>query len=392
LAARRIRQVPTLSHLTLGGASGSAIYPLEAANLSLWYSGQIAIWQGLHALGLKERDRVLVPAYCCGSEIDALLRAGLKLAFYRVGPDLVPDFDHIEQLCAEPAKALFIIHYFGWPQPIDSLLALAENHGMFLIEDNAHGLCSFDEMGRPLGSLGDIGIFSFTKTLAIPDGGALVIRQDTGRDDQLPAGERPSLLRTAGKFAGILRGAVSHGVPAAAKVVRKARSGVAAISGSEIEKDDFSDRPPPEADLDKNVLDIDRASWRMSSISRYLLRHTNHETIRDIRRRNFIQLSENFEGGTSARPLLTHLPPGCSPMMFPVWAEQPLDLLRHLLKAGIESDIFWEFTHPEVSMEPFPFEDDLKKRCIEIPVHQCLDEDDIALIADALNSWNAKPA
>ena len=386
--ARRIRQVPTLSHLTLSGAKGSLSHPLEAPGGSLWYSGQIAIWQGVRALGLKEGDRVLVPAYCCGSEIDALLKAGLELSYYRVGSDLVPDFDHIEQLCGEPARALFIIHYFGLPQPIDELLAIAENHGMALIEDNAHGLCSYDEKGRPLGSLGDVCIFSFTKTLSIPDGGALVFGRGAGGMERTLMSEPPSFLTTAGKLARIVRGAVSHGVPVAANVVRRARM----ILGSGTDEDEFAERLPPEADLEKNALDIDRASWRMSSISRYLLRHTEHDTIRDIRRRNFTLLSERFEGGRLVRPLFSQLPPGCSPMMFPVWVEEPLALLRHLFKAGIESDIFWEFTHPAVSMEPFAFEDDLKKRCIEIPVHQCLDEDDMAVIAGALNSWNANPA
>ena len=76
-------------------------------------------------------------------------------------------------------------------------------------------------------------------------------------------------------------------------------------------------------------------------------------------------------------------------MKFPVWADETLALLRHLLKVGIESGVFWDLTHPAAPMASFPFEDVHKRRCIEIPVRQCLGGDDMAIITRTLNNWNA---
>jgi hypothetical protein len=50
-------------------------FPSNARNLSFWYNGRAAIWNGVQRLGLKPEDRVLVPAYACGAEIDPLIKA-----------------------------------------------------------------------------------------------------------------------------------------------------------------------------------------------------------------------------------------------------------------------------------------------------------------------------
>jgi hypothetical protein len=50
-------------------------HPFNSAILELWYNGRAAIWHGAHDLGLNAGDRVLVPAYSCGAELDALVKA-----------------------------------------------------------------------------------------------------------------------------------------------------------------------------------------------------------------------------------------------------------------------------------------------------------------------------
>jgi dTDP-4-amino-4,6-dideoxygalactose transaminase len=387
--AFRIERSPVLSHLTMRRNAASAGYPFDAPSLTLWHSGQTAIWQGVRALGLQPGERVLVPAYCCGSEVDALLKAGLKLDYFRLGPDLEPDFDHLAELCAAPARALLVIHYFGLPQPMDALIAFARGHELLLIEDNAHGLYSSDRQGRPLGSLGDMGVFSFTKSLPLPDGGALVLRSSAAGSTDTASAAAPPLGPILGNLADLTRRSVLRWFPAGASAARRMKRLVRPGRPRGEEAGGPPDRPPVSADIDYYLLDTDKASWRMSSLGRLVLRHTDHDAVRDARRRNFAFIAERFEAGKRARPLLGNLPEGVCPWQYPVRAEDPIGLLQHLWGAGIESEIFWEFTHPAVPMAEFAFENDLKRHCIDIPVHQSLDEDDMAVIAQALNDWNA---
>lgn len=103
-------------------------------------------------------------------------------------------------------------------------------------------------------------------------------------------------------------------------------------------------------------------------------------------------MAAQFESGTRARPLLEALPPGCSPWFFPVWVEEPLPLLRQLWREGVVSEVFWAFSHPAVPMAGFATEADLKRRRIDIPIHQSVNEDDVLRMAGILNRWNARPA
>jgi dTDP-4-amino-4,6-dideoxygalactose transaminase len=59
---------------------------------------------------------ILVPAYNHGSEIEALLRAGIVCRFYDVGESLEPDEEELEALLDTRVRPLYLIHYLGFPQ------------------------------------------------------------------------------------------------------------------------------------------------------------------------------------------------------------------------------------------------------------------------------------
>jgi dTDP-4-amino-4,6-dideoxygalactose transaminase len=83
--------------------------------------------------------------------------------------------EDLNQLLKETgAKAVVLIHYFGFPQPVADVKALTQPLGVALIEDAAHALLS-EADGRPLGTEGDVGIFCLHKGLGLPDGGALIL-------------------------------------------------------------------------------------------------------------------------------------------------------------------------------------------------------------------------
>src|SRR5207245_6549749 len=79
------------------------------------------------------------------------------------------------QTCALPI--LYLIHYVGFPGPVQELSVACRARRLLLIEDCAQALLS-NCAERPLGSFGDVAIFSIRKTLPVPDGGALVAGTD----------------------------------------------------------------------------------------------------------------------------------------------------------------------------------------------------------------------
>src|SRR5215212_8259238 len=89
-------------------------FPLEEPNFRLYAFARHALWHGVRELGLEPGDEILMPAYSHGSEVEALLRAGLKLSFYGGRGDLSPDEGELGSLIGPRTRALFVIHYLGF--------------------------------------------------------------------------------------------------------------------------------------------------------------------------------------------------------------------------------------------------------------------------------------
>ena len=382
---------PRISGAYLIRKAPGGVFPCNMNNATYWYGGAQAIYQGVRSLGLQKGDIVLVPAYSCGSEIAPLLAAGLNLAYYRCLSDLSPDFSHLEFLCAKTPKALLIIHYFGFPQPLSELIDFKQKHDLYLIEDNAHGLYSMDRFGNPLGSSGDIAIFSFTKSLPLADGGALVVNRKNG-NGAINGGTPPHLYPIAKKVAGKTACQLI-------KIIEKKNTKVANVL-----KTQLLDRFSAEPDMDRfeesgwdmpgivdKYLDFDpvRANWRMSSVSRFLVEHQPYRSIIHDRRSNFKRLLELCKGtNENLMPLFSNLPQGVCPLLFPVQTRDSLSLYHFLRSRGVEALRFWRFFHFDHPQDRFPFETALKKDVIALPIHQDISTTNVLYIADLLREWS----
>src|SRR5713226_5339264 len=75
-------------------------FPFDQPALVFTHLGRGAVWRAFHALGLGAGARVAMPAYHCGSEVEAARLAGLDIAFYRVAADLVVDEDDLARVAA----------------------------------------------------------------------------------------------------------------------------------------------------------------------------------------------------------------------------------------------------------------------------------------------------
>ncbi len=154
----------------------------ETSNIRLFSLGRNALVAGLRLTRLAPGDKVLLPEFVCRDLLASIHAAEAVPHFYPVDRALTP----ILPLPATKAGAILAVNYFGFPQTLDPFREFCTRHGACLIEDNAHGFLSSDTLGNPLGSRGDFGIVSMRKTLATPDGAALLLNRKEWAD-RLPA-------------------------------------------------------------------------------------------------------------------------------------------------------------------------------------------------------------
>jgi len=144
-------------------------------DLNVFSYSRFALQYGLHELGFKPEDSVLVPDYNCDVIYYPLRQLGFKLQFYSLNYDFTPVWESIYKAIDNSTRALMMVHYFGQPQPINKFMELIKKYNLLLIEDNAHGH-SGTYNGKKLGTYGDIGFSSPRKQLNLAFGGSLYIR------------------------------------------------------------------------------------------------------------------------------------------------------------------------------------------------------------------------
>ena len=136
------------------------------------------------AIGIKPGDGVLIPGFICRDVLGCIHSIGAIPFFYQVDQSMKPVFlPHDESI-----KAVMFVNYFGFPQTLSPFTQYGLDHGVALIEDNAHGWLSRDADNVPLGTRVAFGITSFRKTIRVPDGAILHINNvisDAVVDSQL---------------------------------------------------------------------------------------------------------------------------------------------------------------------------------------------------------------
>jgi dTDP-4-amino-4,6-dideoxygalactose transaminase len=127
-------------------------------------SGSDALYLAIKALGVSQGYEVITVAHTMISSVDAITRNGAKPVFVDVDPSTyVMDPTKVEAKISKKTKAILPVHLYGHPVDMDPLTDLAEKHGLYVVEDacQAHGS---KYKGKVVGSIGDIGCFSFYPT------------------------------------------------------------------------------------------------------------------------------------------------------------------------------------------------------------------------------------
>ena len=145
-------------------------------------SGTEALHIALRAIGIGPGDEVITTAHTAVATASAILLAGATPVFVDIDPDyFTMDPNQIESAITPKTKAIIPVHIYGQPCDMDTIIEIAHEYNLKVIEDcaQAHGATY---KGNRVGSMGDIGCFSFypTKNLgAIGDGGAIITNDNS---------------------------------------------------------------------------------------------------------------------------------------------------------------------------------------------------------------------
>lgn len=157
-------------------------------------SGTSAQHAALLAYGIKEGDEVIVPSFTFISTANSALFVGAKPVFADIEDETFGlDPDSVLENISSKTRAIMPVHYGGCPCKIQELREIADDHGLFLIEDAAEAFGA-EINGKKIGSFGDASMLSFcqNKIITTGEGGALVT-------DSEDISQKLKLLRSHGR-------------------------------------------------------------------------------------------------------------------------------------------------------------------------------------------------
>jgi dTDP-4-amino-4,6-dideoxygalactose transaminase len=138
-------------------------------------SGTSALLTAMVGLNIGPGDEVIVPGFTFIASISSIVYAGAVPVLAEVDRTLNLDPEDVKKKITPRTKAIMVVHMMGNPARLDELKAIADEHDLFLIEDCAQAFGA-SYKGRPIGSLGHVGTFSFNvyKTITSGDGGMII--------------------------------------------------------------------------------------------------------------------------------------------------------------------------------------------------------------------------
>ncbi|WP_026505076.1 dTDP-4-amino-4,6-dideoxygalactose transaminase [Butyrivibrio sp. NC3005] len=141
---------------------------------------------------IKEGDEVIMPSFTFVSTANAFVLRGARIVFVDIRPDTMNiDETKIEAAITPKTKAIVPVHYAGVGCEMDTIMDIAKRHNLVVIEDAAQGVMSTYK-GKALGSIGDMGNYSFheTKNYSMGEGGALLLRDEKYVNDAIIVREK----------------------------------------------------------------------------------------------------------------------------------------------------------------------------------------------------------
>lgn len=313
-------------------------------------NGTAALHLAAAALNIGPGDEVICPTLTFVATAAAMAQTGatVRLADSTSLDDFSIGPSEIERLVTPRTRAVVVVHYGGAPVDMEATRAIADRHGLLVIEDAAHALGS-ELDGVPCGSLGDAGCFSFfpNKNLTTGEGGMTVFRSEQ-------AAERARLLR-------------SHGMTALTWDRHRGHA-----TGYDVVEIGFNYR-----------LDELRAALGLVQLSRL-------DELNAVRARLAARYREKLAGssftvptlggrGTSAHHLMVALAPT------PEERERARERLREQrIQTSVHYPPIHGFTRYRSEGETLPVAEEIADRVVTLPLHPKMTETDVDAVCAAL--------
>ena len=373
-----ISSFPTLSlkNLVRSFAAPTSHNRDQGKNCYYYSSGSACIYSAIRSIDLKAGDNILFPSYHCGVEIDAALKANdtIEIRFFRILRNLEVDIKDLERRIDKSTKAIFIIHYFGFIQPLNEIKTLCDKHNIYLIEDCAHALFSRYKDNH-IGTFGDYAIFCMYKSLPLPNGGMLRVNGQRKHREVIALNHNPAWIF-------LLR-----------NIILLIIENIKIRCGSACRSIDIVITMPMMKIFQlikkrKKIYpakDMGRTSFlaysKMSKISKSIMRCLDSENIYQKRRENYQILLKEIKRNNL---IFKDLPEGICPLFFPIVAGDRDKLRCRLEERGIQTFIFGKYPHRLMNRDDFPVSSYFSDHNLCIPIHQDLKVTHIKYIADML--------
>ncbi len=336
-------------------------------------------------IDLGPDDEILSPAYYCGSEVDPLVRSGARLVVYRVDESCRIDTHDLKRRITGRTKAIYITHYFGFPQDILPVLEICRRYKIYLIEDCALSLFSHNGDGK-VGSFGDLSVFSFMKTLPVPDGGALVINNPV-LYGKAKSTVPPPALKVAKQLLPLVKSDFLQYLSARPRLKTLHRSLYGALNRHHLSEmiQSAGVTGPEKPDIGKGMYYREELTgMAMSKTTENMLRTFDADEILGRRRKNYSLLYSRLAGCQGLEILFKDLPPGVCPLNFPVIVQNRDKIQLGLYKLGIDAGAFWKGYHNRIPLNGFREACYLKDNVLTLPIHQGLTDEHMNYVADCV--------
>jgi len=155
----------------------SSVLQCDEKKIFLYWKGRIALYAFLKSLDLKDGDEVIIPAFTCVVVPNAILYANLRPIYVDITSDTYNmDVHQLEKSITNKTKVIICQNTFGLSSNIEEIIALAQKHSLYTIEDCTHGFGGFYD-GKPNGSYCDAAFYStqWNKPFSTGIGGFLVV-------------------------------------------------------------------------------------------------------------------------------------------------------------------------------------------------------------------------
>jgi perosamine synthetase len=344
------------------------------------YRGRSAIALACRLLGIGPGHEVLVPAYNCGTELDAVLYSGAHIVGYQVSRQCEIDLQDLIGRRSSRTRAVYLIHYFGWEQPMADLRRWCDDQDLLLIEDCALALFSKGCSGA-IGRTGDAAIFSLPKTLGFYHGGLLSISASRAVAAPIlaPAGFASLLkeiqLSARAKTLGSME---RFGIFGALLSARRRFRGNRHLPNADGELPQMPDDYYFNAEIYADRAFHPRAFKVAGSLS-------CDEIVR-CRRGNYSRLAGMLDRIHGLKPLFHELPEGVCPLSLPLVVSNRDAFVEALQARGIAAPPWWAGFHRNgIDWSQFPDARWLKQNVLTLPIHHRLEDRHLTFIAETVD-------